>query len=85
MMYSPVLHLKWGHQIARDQKPECSEGRMGQPRGHHYHFETCAAPCGAVRAVYVLPFASEKSKGTLDRVGSKFDAKCTHCFIDSWT
>ena len=22
---------------------------MGQPRGHHYHFGTCAAPRGAVR------------------------------------
>ena len=62
---------------------------MGQPRGHHYHFETCAAPCGALRAVYVLPFALEKSRGALergsDRQGRKMDAKCTYCCIDTWT
>ena len=92
-MDSPNPHLKWGHQIARDQKPERRMGgraRAGghrQPRGHHYHFETCA-----VRTVYVLRLESGKGKvgvgeGTDMRYfihfGSKFKAKCCTCLLPS--
>ena len=83
MMYSPFTHLKWGHQIARDQKPEWRMGGRTDPVA----IIIILRPVLCMFSVWRVEKEGRSGEGTDMRYfihfGSKFNGKCCTCLLPS--